>query len=130
MRAKPHPQIQQRTDLASREILEAKRGIDNLIRLAEKGFISDEEFATRRSELDTQIERAEKFKKSERKKLDTKEDTSKLKIKAEKAIKDLKNYTDRAKEVNDLLKDFVDRIEYRKDPQSKIIELEIFFREI
>lgn len=122
--------IQQRIDLASREILEAKRGIDNLIRLAEKGFISDEEFATRRSELDTQIERAEKFKKSERKKLDTKEDTSKLKIKAEKAIKDLKNYTGRAKEVNDLLKDFADRIEYRKDPQSKIIELEIFFREI
>lgn len=53
-----------------------------------------------------------------------------MKIKAEKAIKDLKSYTGRAQEVNDLLKDFIERIEYRKDPQSRQLELEIFFRDM
>lgn len=119
-----------RKNEAKKGLFEAKKSIDNLIRLAEKGLITDDEFASRRKDIDDRVVALNKI-------LETKKDIKAhikaqkgIKLKSEKAIKSLANYTGRAKEINEFLKEFIEKIEYKKDPQTRELNLEIFFREI
>lgn len=109
--------------------LNAKRAASaNLIRLAEKGLLTDEEFAERRAAVSRDMEELEDDLGEARRQMRTDRETRDLIVRIREAISSLRDYEGRAKEVNTLLKQIVERVEYEKDLETHELHLEVFLR--
>lgn len=116
------------SDLLESDLANERKSVETLFRLVEKGMITDEEFAERRR-LSKAREDAIMAKLAMAKTADAKAARrSKLSVNAKKAVADLQNYRGRAEEVNDFLKTFIERIEYRRDPETGEIRLGVYFK--
>lgn len=118
----------ERLKLLEKDERECRGAIANLMRLAEKGLISDEEFGERKALHDARLE--ETTRQLDAAKFDAVSTPKREEqiVNIRKAITSLKDYEGREKEVNKALKTIVDRIEYEKDPQTGKIHLGVYLR--
>lgn len=112
-----------------RSMAEEDTALENLFRLVERGIITDAEFASRkaladgrRASLEAQLAQAEAEVAD-----DGGEALARV-VALREVVDSLRDYEGRAKEVNDLVKSIVRRIEYEKDPQTGEIRLGVFLR--
>ena len=117
---------QRKADLCRAEATE-RSAIENLFRLAEKGFITDDEFSARKRAAEARIAGIRDQRASVEKAAGDMGSQRALVVSIREALSALKDYQGRVKEVNEFLKSFIRRIEYEKDPQTKEIHLEVFF---
>lgn len=104
---------------------DAKKAAANLLRLAEKGLITDEEFAERKAAADAAArESAAEIDEAERR-LANLPDVQALATTVNEAIDMLGGYEADPKAVNDFLHGFIDKIEYERDPQTGKIRLRV-----
>ncbi len=115
-------------DLLERDLSNERKSSETLFRLVEKGMITDEEFAERRRLSKARAD-AIMAKLAAAKAADAKAARrGTLSVNAKKAVTDLQDYRGRAEEVNGFLKTFIERIEYRKDPETGEIRLGVYFK--
>lgn len=107
---------------------ECKTALANLMRLAEKGLISDEEFGERKAVNEARL--AEARRQIDDARFDAASAPAKREqvVRVRDAIASLGDYAGREKEVNRAVKSIVERIEYEKDPQTGQIHLGVFLR--
>ncbi|WP_418831057.1 recombinase family protein [Paraeggerthella sp.] len=107
---------------------ECRNALANLMRLAEKGLISDEEFAERKAVHDERLART--LEQTDAARFDAASAPRKREqvVRAKEAIASLSDYEGREKEVNGFLKTLVDRIEYEKDPRTGEIRLGVYLK--
>lgn len=105
-----------------------RRAIDNLFRLAEKGMITDDEFAERKKSADRRISDCKTQIDSiiARAKQTAAKAESVYTIRT--AIELICDYHDRGEEVNSFLKSFISVIEYEKDPDTGELKLNIVLK--
>lgn len=103
-----------------------RAGIGNLLRLAEKGLVTDEEFAGRRKAIEERVAGIEAERAAVGREMESLGGARERLVKVRQAIDGLRDYEGRAGEVNDALKSVVRRIEYAKDPQTKELHLRVF----
>jgi len=104
-----------RADLLEADAAEAQAGIERLFRLVEKGFIEDEDFYARKVRLDERIKEDRKQAAMLRGEAEGMLDTEQRMTYLRQAIAEVEDYEGRAREVNEVLKRLLDRIEYRKE---------------
>lgn len=117
-----------RIELIEKEMIISRNAKDNLLRLAERGMITDEEFAARRAEHDARLAACAEQLAEARGELG---DPAASKAKAaalREAMVGFADYVGREEEINLALKAIVDRIEYEKDPKTKKLHLGVFLR--
>ncbi len=117
-----------RIELLEKEVAISKAAKDNLLRLAERGMISDDEFAARRAEHTARIESCERQIKEARGELGDADGQARKAAELREAIAGIEDYEGRAEEVNLAMKAIVSKIEYEKDPKTKEIRLSVFLR--
>lgn len=112
-----------------RSLADEDAALENLFRLVERGIITDAEFASRkaladgrRASLEAQLAQAEA------EAADDHGEALARVVALREAVDSLRHYEGRVKEVNDLVKSIVQRIEYEKDPQTGEIRLGVFLR--
>lgn len=115
-----------RASVLRKSISEERRVTDNLFRLVERGMISDEEFAERKAMSGKRLAALEEQLAQAEDRQNSGERMAAKVLPLKEAIAGLKNFHGRAKEVNDVLKMVVARIEYDKDPQTKELHLGVF----
>lgn len=113
---------------AEKDIAAEKKAIDNLFRLAEKGFITDEEFGSRKRAAEKRMAKLEKERERQMKLAAEPADLEGRMVKLRHAIGLLRDYEGRAKEVNEALGTIVEKITYERDPQTKEIHLGVILR--
>lgn len=108
-----------RADLLEADAKEAQAGIERLFRLVEKGFIEDEDFYARKVRLDERIKEDRRQAAMLRGEAEGMLDTEQRVVYLRQAIAEIENYEGRAREVNEVLKRLLERIEYRKEKGGK-----------
>lgn len=102
--------------------------VANLLRLAEKGLVTDDEFADRRAKADARREAALKEARALRRQRRSKEGAGRTAVTLREAVALLREADGRAAEVNAFLKTFISRIEYEKDPETRKMSLGVVLK--
>lgn len=124
----PKSRIAQVLDSYRKELASLANGIENVFRLAEKGLITDEEFAERKTKLDVDRKEIQKHIDDLMEQNIDAGDVEKKIIGIHEAIESLKNYEGREKQVNDLLKSLIEKIEYTRRSRDEEFTLNIILR--
>lgn len=116
-----------RADLLEADVAEAKGAIERLFRLVEKGFIGDEDFYARKVKLDERIAEDKRQAAMLRGEAEGMLDAEQRIVYLRQAIAEIEDYEGRAREVNEVLKRVLSRVEYRKEKGGKP-HLEVWLR--
>lgn len=109
-----------------RDMADEERAADNLFRLAERGLITDDEFAARRAKGRERMASLEAQLANAQGRIGTEGSRKAEAVALRSVVAELADYEGRAKEVNELLRSVVSRIEYERDPQTGEIRLGVF----
>lgn len=110
------------------ELADSKNGLSNLMRLAEKGLITDEEFAARRRAIDAGMSEAQRQIAALTQEVANFMPREERMEKLSDAMMALRDYHGDASTVNQVLKAIIERIDYSKEEQRGRIHLEVLLR--
>ena len=111
-----------------RSLDDAKGALGNLMRLAEKGLITDDEFAQRRRVIDAGAKETQAQIKALTKQMANALPKQERVARVKDAIKVIRGYDGKAAEANAVLKTIVQRIDYAKTEQKGTLELDVIIR--
>lgn len=111
-----------------RSLDDSRSALDNLMRLAEKGLITDDEFAQRRRVIDAGAKETQAQVKALTEQMANALPKQERVARVRDAIRVIRGYEGNAAEVNSVLKAIVKRVDYAKKEQKGTLELDVLIR--
>lgn len=118
--------MERRAKMLEGDAAEARRGVANLLRLAEKGMVSDEEFAERRGVLDARAKEAEEQLRKLSEEIEGSLTREERVYRLREAMAALPDYERDVEAANRMLKAIIRRIDYSKEGSQ--VQLDVLLR--